>query len=154
MIIDESYMMKVIRKSRELIYQNESPFAAGILFEDVFIINGNQSRTKRNPILHAEIACINSFCEQFDCVSLQNATIYSSCEPCLMCFHAIFNAGIKRIVYGATIDDAIRFNSGDIPIHIKEYTKKMKLNIDISGEVLRKEAIDVFNECILYRGDL
>ena len=60
------YMEKVIKKSREQIYQGESPFAAGILVGNQFYLYGNMSRTKQNPNLHAEIVCINKFCEEND----------------------------------------------------------------------------------------
>ena len=71
-----------------------------------------------------------------------------------MCLHSIINAGIKKIVYGATIDDAISYNSGDDSIHIIDYLKKMKINVDVEGNVLREKAVDVFKECIKYRGEL
>ena len=148
------YMEKVIKKSREQIYQGESPFAAGILVGNQFYLYGNMSRTKQNPNLHAEIVCINKFCEENDYHLLYGATIYSSCEPCLMCLHSIINAEIKKIVHGATIDDAISYNSGDDSIHIIDYLKKMKINVDVEGNVLREKAVDVFKECIKYRGEL
>ena len=71
-----------------------------------------------------------------------------------MCLHSIINAGIKKIVYGATIDDAIRYNSGDVPIHLIDYLEKIKIDIDIKGKVLRDKAVEVFMECIKYRGEL
>lgn len=150
----DTYMKMVINKAQEQIYENESPFAAGILVDNQFYVFGNMTRTKQNPNMHAEIVCINKFCEDNDYQLLHNATIYSSCEPCLMCLHYIINAGIKKIVYGATIDDAIRYSSGDVPIHVVDYVKAMKLNIEIQGEVLRSDAVSIFEECILYRGEL
>lgn len=153
-MINDIYMEKVIGKAREQIYQDESPFAAGILVGTQFYLYGNMSRTKYNPNLHAEIVCINKFCEENDYRLLQDATMYSSCEPCLMCLHSIINVGIKKIVYGATIDDAINYGSGDVSICIIDYLKKMKIDIDVEGKVLRKEVIDIFKECIQYRGEL
>lgn len=150
----KTYMKMVINKAKEQIYKNESPFAAGILVGNQFYLYGNMTRTKQNPNLHAEIVCINKFCEENDYHLLRNATIYTSCEPCLMCLHSIANAGIKRIVYGATIDDAISYGSGDTPIHVIDYVSAMELNIDIQGEVLRDNAVDIFEECISYRGEL
>lgn len=151
---DDEYMKMVIKKATEQIYQNESPFAAGVLVENQFYLSGNMSRTKHNPNLHAEIVCINQFCATNDYHLLRGAIMYSSCEPCLMCLHAIINVGIKKIVYGATIDDAISYNSGDTAFHIKDYIKKMKFDIDVEGEVLRKKAVDIFKECTQYRGEL
>lgn len=147
-------MEKVIKKAKEQIYQDESPFAVGILAGNQFYLYGNMSRTKQNPNLHAEIVGINQFCEENDYRLLRNATIYSNCEPCLMCLHYIINAGIKKIVYGATIDDAISYGSGDTSIDIIEYLKKTEVDIIIEGKVLREKVVDVFKECIQYRGEL
>lgn len=151
---DSTYMEKVIKKAKEQIYEDESPFAAGILVGNQFYLHGNMSRSKKNPNLHAEIVCINKFCEENDYRLLYDATIYSSCEPCLMCLHSIINAGIKKIVYGATIDDAISYGSGDMSIHIIDYLKKMKIDIDVEDRILQEKAVDVFKECIKYRGEL
>lgn len=30
----------------------------------------------------------------------------------------------------------------------------MKINVDVEGNVLREKAVDVFKECIKYRGEL
>ena len=147
-------MEKVIKKAKEQIYQNESPFAAGVLVGNEFYMYGNMSRSKQNPNFHAEIVCINRFCEEHDYRLLRHATIYTSCEPCLMCMHFIINVGIKKIVYGATIDDAINYGSGDDLVHIIDYARGMKMDVEIEGAVLREKAVEVFRECIRFRGEL
>ena len=102
----------------------------------------------------AEIVCINDFCKENDPNDLVRATMYTSCEPCLMCLHSIYNVGIRKIVYGASIDDAISYGSGDIEIHIKQYVKEMKLDFISIQQLSRKDAVSVLSECVNYRGEL
>ena len=151
---DNIIWQKIINKSRDLIYEGESPFSAGILLNNKLLIAGNKSRTLNNPSLHAEIVCINEFCEKFDFHQLSNAVIYTNCEPCLMCLHYIYNSGIKSIKFAVPIEDAIKYGSGDLPISIKDYANNFKLDIHIAGPFMRNKAIDVFKECIDYRGEL
>ena len=154
MIDDIKKMHLVLDEAERIITCNESPFAAGILIDETFIIAGNQSRTTGNPNMHAEIVCINEVCKKYDVNKLNDAVIYSSCQPCLMCLHSIYNAGIRKLVYSATIDDAILYGSGDISIDIKSYLRKLNMQMDIKGEVLREKAIKIFKKCIETRGEL
>lgn len=61
----------------------------------------NQTETRRNPLCHAELLCISAAAEQQMAWRLQEATLYSSVEPCPMCAGAILQARLARLVYGA-----------------------------------------------------
>lgn len=150
----KQFMDTVIAHAREQICEDESPFAAGIVVDNKMIIAGNRCRSSGNPNNHAEVVCINEFCKTNDANDLSRATMYSSCEPCLMCLHSIYNAGIRRIVFGASINDAISYGSGDIEIHIMEYAKEMKMDFLSIRQLSRKAAVEVFEECVSYRGEL
>lgn len=54
------------------------------------------NRLSNSKIAHAEINAIYSSKQ-----GLKNATLYSSMEPCVMCFGAIVMSGIKEIYYAA-----------------------------------------------------
>jgi tRNA(adenine34) deaminase len=56
---------------------------------------------KRSALAHAEIIAINKACKKINRSFLDEATLYVTLEPCLMCTGAIFQARIKRVVYGA-----------------------------------------------------
>ena len=150
----KQYMDAVIQYAREMIRDDESPFAAGIVVDNKLFMAGNRCRSTGNPNNHAEIVCINDFCKENDPNDLVRATMYTSCEPCLMCLHSIYNVGIRKIVYGASIDDAISYGSGDIEIHIKQYVKEMKLDFISIQQLSRKDAVSVLSECVNYRGEL
>lgn len=147
-------MRKVLEVADNAIKKNESPFAAGILYDGDLFICHNLSRITGNPNMHAEVVCINEFCRKYKASKLNEAIMYSSCEPCLMCLHSIFNVGINKLFYSATIDDAIRYGSGDISISVSDYINKMNMGIKIQGGLLRDEMCDIFCKCIKLRGEL
>lgn len=147
-------MHRVLKAANDAIDKDESPFAAGIWYNGKIFICHNLSRTTGNPNMHAEIVCINEFCRKYRASKLKGAIMYSSCEPCLMCLHSIFNVGIHKLFYSATIDDAIRYGSGDVSIDVSSYVNIMNMGIKIQGGLLRDEMCNIFCKCIKMRGEL
>ncbi|MDZ7725356.1 MAG: hypothetical protein U5R06_21685 [candidate division KSB1 bacterium] len=71
--------------------------------------------------------------------------LYSSAEPCLMCFGAVLWSGVRGLVYGAAKADveAIGFDEGPKPADWIESLRERGVEV-ISG-VLRDEAVRVLN---------
>jgi tRNA(Arg) A34 adenosine deaminase TadA len=53
--------------------------------------------------LHAEMSVLNAYEDEVRGSALihRDTTLYTSIEPCIMCFARIVNAGIKRVFYAA-----------------------------------------------------
>jgi guanine deaminase len=99
------------------------PFAALIVKNGQIIAHGiNRVTSDNDPTAHAEVVAIRNACLQLGTYILTGAEIYSSCEPCPMCFGAIYWAGIERVYYGATRTDASLANFRDAHIY-KEICK-------------------------------
>jgi len=94
------------------------PFGAVIVRDGKVISKAHNEVLKRNdPTAHAEILAIreaSSILERFD---LSTCEIYSTSEPCPMCFSAIFWARIKRLVYGTTRVDVAEIGFDDSLIY-------------------------------------
>jgi guanine deaminase len=94
------------------------PFGAVIVREGKVISKAHNEVLRRNdPTAHAEILAIreaSSILESFD---LSTCEIYSTSEPCPMCFAAIFWARIKRLVYGTTREDVAEIGFDDSLIY-------------------------------------
>lgn len=60
------------------------------------ISNGKQLN---DPTSHAEIDAIRTACQKVKTRDLKDVVLYSSLEPCLMCFVASTWASIPKIVY-------------------------------------------------------
>ena len=134
----------------------DAPFGAVIEKDGAILATGyNHTSFNSDPILHAEIVAFHQAFSDNDRTQVEGGTLYCSCEPCIMCLSAAYYAGIKRIVYGATIDDAIKFGSGDPNFTASQLVILAKLDIEIErDEGGRQKAVDVFEKHIRRYGKL
>lgn len=78
------------------------------------VATGTNSVTLLNdPTAHAEVSAIRAACAAVKDFKLEECEIYSSCEPCPMCLSAIYWAGIRKIYFANTREDAKRIGFDD-----------------------------------------
>ena len=53
---------------------------------------------------HAEIEAVEKACKKLKTWHLEDCEIYTTVEPCVMCYGAIEQARIKKIIYGVEND--------------------------------------------------
>lgn len=83
------------------------PFGAVVARNGEIISRGhNQVLQTNDPTAHAEVVAIRKACAKLGRFSLHDCVLYSSCDPCPMCFSAIHWAKIPRCVYSGSPDDA------------------------------------------------
>ncbi|HVG39005.1 MAG TPA: hypothetical protein VM870_06955, partial [Pyrinomonadaceae bacterium] len=70
------------------------------------------------------------------------------CEPCAMCLGATLWSGVKRVVCGATREDARQLNFDEGPVFADSYSYLSERGIEIVRGVRRTEARAVLE---LYR---
>lgn len=104
---DAAYMDMAIRLSIDNIDNGGGPFGAVIVKDGKVVATGaNRVVPNTDPTAHAEISAIRSACRKLGTFKLDGCTVYSSCEPCPMCLSALYWAGVSRICYGNTKEDA------------------------------------------------
>lgn len=85
------------------------PFGAVIVRHGEVIAEAwNTVPSTPDPTAHAEIAAIRKACQSIGSHKLTDCVLYTSCEPCPMCYSAAYFAGIDRIVYAVTHAEAGR----------------------------------------------
>lgn len=108
------FMEMAIKLSIENIDRGGGPFGAVIVRDGVVIAKGANTVTLSNdPTAHAEINAIRAACGALQSFSLPGCIVYSSCEPCPMCLSALYWAGVKKIYYGNTKEDAEAIDFSD-----------------------------------------
>lgn len=111
---DREFMRKAARMAEENVAAGGGPFAALIVKEGEVIASGVNTVTLSNdPTAHAEVNAIRNACSKLGTFSLKGCRVYSSCEPCPMCLSALYWAGVERIYYGNTKDDADAIDFSD-----------------------------------------
>src|SRR3989338_3600598 len=115
--IEERFMRLAIEKALEGVRNGQSPFGACIVKEGKAVCCAHNVVWETKDITaHAEVHAIRQACRQLDTVDLSGCDIYSTCEPCPMCFSACHWAKISRIIYGTYIEDAKRLGYSELTI--------------------------------------
>lgn len=111
---DIQFMKMAAKLAEENIDRGGGPFGAVIVKDGKVIATGVNTVTLTNdPTAHAEVNAIRKACDEGQTFSLKGCVIYSSCEPCPMCLSALYWAGVSRVYYGNTQDDADAINFSD-----------------------------------------
>jgi tRNA(Arg) A34 adenosine deaminase TadA len=96
-----------------------------------------------DPSSHAEVRAIRKAAKRLKQISLRGYTLYTTCEPCPMCMSAALWAGLDRVVYGATIEDANR-HCNQIRISATEVAARSDMTCVVDGPILRDECYALF----------
>lgn len=141
---DRAFMQKAIDLSIENVANGGGPFGAVIVRDNTIIATGTNRVTANNdPTAHAEVSAIREACAKVQNFKLMDCTCYTSCEPCPMCLSALYWAGIKRIIYGNTKEDAKAINFDDSFIY-DEIAKPYALRAIPCHNLMREEALKGF----------
>lgn len=100
---DKKFLQEAIEKAKESVAKGGFPAGAVVVKEGEIIGSGiSVSNALFDPTSHGEIAAIRNACTNLKTSELSNAVIYTSMEPCSMCFSATMWAGIKKIVFACS----------------------------------------------------
>ena len=93
--IDQNFLDQAIELAKQSVNNGGGPFGAIVVKNKKIIGKGNNQVTQANdPTAHAEVIAIREACKTINHFDLSDCTIYTSCEPCPMCFSAIHWANI------------------------------------------------------------
>lgn len=146
----EKYMLRAIELAQQGMDSNTGgPFGCVIVKNNKIIAEGcNQVSSSNDPTAHAEVVAIRNACKTLNSFQLEDCVIYTSCEPCPMCFGAIYWARPKAVYFACDKKDAAAINFDDQFIY-QELEKTIE-NRDIKFiQLLRKDALPVFNNWLI-----
>ncbi|GAB5364196.1 hypothetical protein AAMO2058_000948500 [Amorphochlora amoebiformis] len=130
----KKYMDVAVQEAHEGVKRGEGgPFGAVIVNKKGEIVARahNMVLQTNDPTAHAEVTCIRKASARLGKFDLSDCKIYSTCEPCPMCFGAIHWAKIPVCVYGATAKDAAEAGFDDAFIYnaIRKTTSEKKVDM-------------------------
>ena len=134
---DKKYMLLALKEAQKAYNNQDVPVGCVIVLNDKVIAKAHNTRhLKNNTMGHAEIEAIKKACKKLNTWILEDATIYVTLEPCLMCAGAILNARIKRLVY-ATQEP--KFGAIESVISVFD-NNKFNHTIEIEKNILKEES--------------
>ncbi len=143
----DNFMHLAIGKAREGIKKGGGPFGACIVRNgEIISCEHNSVVPNCDSTAHAEINAIRAADRRLKTVDLSGCTIYSTTEPCPMCFSAIHWAKIGKIVYGTSTKDAKKAGFNELVIGDDVLKKLGKSKIKIEKGVMKAECALLFKE--------
>lgn len=112
---DESFMKMAVDVALDNVLRyGGGPFGAVIVKNGQIISVGrNQVTVKNDPTAHAEMQAIRGACKVLNSFQLTGCELYTSCEPCPMCFGAIYWSRLEKVYYSCTHEDAAKIGFDD-----------------------------------------
>ena len=141
---NEELMRRAIELSENSVRNGGGPFGAVIAKDGEIVAEGSNKVTIDNdPTAHAEVCTIRNACQKLGTFDLSDCVIYTSCEPCPMCFGAIYWAHLDKIYYANDRKDAGKIGFDDDFIY-EEIALEPQYRKKPSEILLRNEAINAF----------
>ena len=130
------WMREAFREAEKAFKEGEVPVGAVVVLHNRIIGRGhNRVEALQDATAHAEILALTAASDTLSSWRLDEAVLYVTLEPCVMCAGAIMNARINRIVFGAFDSRAgacgSRFNLPEDP--------RSLLNVDVTSGIMAQQ---------------
>jgi len=142
---DEYFMERALDRAGQALAEGEFPVGCVISDGRRVVVSGarrGSAGRRPNELDHAEIIALRRLYENGDVEGLQNKdlTIYSTMEPCLMCFGAILLNQISRVVYAYedVMGGGTRINRFEMP------ALYARSRVSVVSGVLREKSLALF----------
>ena len=99
---DIHFMRLALEEAEQADRRDEVPIGAALVMDNQLVALGHNSPVgNHDPSAHAEIMALRSAGAWLRNYRMPGATLYVTLEPCLMCFGALLQARVARVVFGA-----------------------------------------------------
>lgn len=145
--VDEEYMRLAVKEAKKNLKKMDGgPFGACVVKGNKVLVSARNTVLKNDASCHAEINAIRTASKKLGSFDLSGSSIYSTTEPCPMCFSAIHWARIDAIIYGTRIADAKKAGFNELVITNSRMKALGKSKIKIFDGFLYDECKELFEE--------
>ena len=135
----DCYMELALEVAKTGMKYSEQPYGAVLIADGVIVSKAyNKVRSSRNGLNHAEIVALNEY-KNLNIKNVNELLLVTTCEPCEKCFNAAIKLGVNKFAFGSNIEEAIKYNTGDKFLKIKQLEDKYKISV---FENIKKEQCD------------
>lgn len=137
------FMKEALVEAKKAYEKNEVPIGAVIVQGGEIIARAHNLReTLQTTASHAEMLAINEANSQTGFWRLDEAILYTTVEPCMMCAGTIVQSRIKTVVYGARDEKA--GCAGTIFNLVQE--ERFNHQCEVIGEVMEAECRELLSK--------
>ena len=147
---DGAFIQRAIEVARDAKRRGELAFAAVLVGPDGEIALEERDRVAefRDPTWHAETHIVKQACQHYG-PDLTGYSLYTTCEPCAMCFTTAWLAGVSRIVTGTNMLDVRVKSQGvqdEMPITMHTMNEAGGNRIELTDGVLAEQCLALFDD--------
>ncbi len=140
---DKFFMLEALKQAKKAFDEDEVPVGSVLVHDNKVIARGyNQVEKLKDATAHAEMLCLTAGSMHFSNWRLEDTTLYTTLEPCIMCSGAIILARVKRLVW-STKDLRVGANGSFIDVFEKEHPIH---SLDITTGILKDISSDLMTK--------
>jgi guanine deaminase len=141
----EPFMTRAIREARRnLARPDGGPFGAVIVKDGRILAAARNTVLRDDATCHAEVNAIRKASKKLGTFDLSGCEIYSTTEPCPMCFGAIHWARIDTVYYGTGIRDAAAAGFHELRISNEKMKAFGKSRVRLVPGFMRTDCLTLF----------
>ncbi|MEK7123113.1 MAG: nucleoside deaminase [Patescibacteria group bacterium] len=138
---DNDYMKEALKEAEEALIRGDWPIGCVIVYDgDIIARAGNHVYSDNDKLAHAEMRALKN-AQEFLHQHAGPLTLYTTYEPCPMCFGAAMVSRVKRIVCGIDINQSGAFCLRD---YLPPFFLQDEFSIECERGVLGDECHAVF----------
>jgi len=136
-------MSEALKEAEKALLEGEFPVGCVLVQDGEVIRRGHRQNSRErgcNEIDHAEVLTLRQLLREQPGLDCSKLTVFSTMEPCLMCYTTMLLSGIRRFVYG--YEDVMGGGTNLELVRLSPLYREMK--VIIIRDVLRDHCMLLF----------
>ncbi len=135
-------MADALAEARQALRNGEFPVGCVMVHGDEIVARGGREHSigEVNELDHAEIVALRNLLSDYPDLDRSRVVVYSTLEPCLMCYAGLLLNGIRTIVYG--YEDIM---GGGCNLELQRLNVLYRdMKVELVPAILRQESLELF----------
>lgn len=147
----EFFMLQALELAAKALEKGEFPVGCVIEYQGDVVATGrrNNSLNKVNELDHGEMMALRTLLKEQPEIDMAGVTVYSTMEPCLMCFSTLLVNGVRRFVY--SYEDAMGGGT-NLPLSMLSPLYR-DMAITVVKNILRESSLKLFQDFFSLSGN-
>lgn len=141
----ELFMSQALDEARRALCEGEFPVGCVMVTDGRIVGRGrrlNSGEDCRNELDHAEVLTLRRLVAEHPEIELGRVTVYSTLEPCLMCYTTLLLSGVRSFVWAY---EDVMGGGANLPLYMLN-TLYAQMRVHLIDRVLRDESLRLFQQ--------
>jgi tRNA(adenine34) deaminase len=141
----EQFMDLALIEARQALAAGEFPVGCVMVADGQVVATGRRKNTLegcRNEIDHAEVLTLRELIAGRPDLDLSTVTVYSTLEPCLMCYSTMLLSGIRCFVWAY---EDVMGGGANLPLYMLN-TLYAQMKVQLVDRIRRPESLHLFQQ--------